>query len=408
MKKKLLTITLFSIFFIQADSPSYAPKFSGYIKSEYWFDSRQVQGLRDNEYHIFPLAKVCDAAGQDINAVSSSNASIIQSRARVEFSAPDVHNITPKGFAEVDFFGIGTTFPVVRPRHLYATLSQNHLTFLAGHTWQPLFTVDCYPDTVNFNTGAPIEVFGRQPQLRVALTNNHFEWLSAALWQVETHSNGPVGPSSQYLRNGFIPNLHTQCLYKTSNGSVVGAGVDFLHITPRLVTDKNFYAQEHVNAVRAIVFGKAKYKKYEFKLKGIYAQNAHDLVMLGGYGVTYIDPVTDHRTYTPTRTVSVWSEFVLKKQLEPGIFIGWSKNLGTSKPIIQSIGDTSLLYTRGSNIDTLIRISPRARWYLNPCVIACELEYTRATYGTITDYARPCNTYAVGNIRFMAAVYYTF
>lgn len=387
---------------------TYKPKISGYLKSEYWFDSRQVSGLRDNQYLLYPLNQYCDALGQDINASGQYNASIIQSRIRADFSAPLIYNIIPKAVFEADFFGIGATFPVFRPRHVYTTLANNNITFLLGHTWQPLFVKDCYPDTINFNTGAPIEVFSRQSQIRFVIDYKGFEWFVAALAELETPSTGPNGSSSQYLRNSIIPNLHMQTTYRFNNTSLVGAAIDFLHLVPRLVTEKNLYAQEYVDAVRAAVFSKIHYKDCVIKAKAIYAENGYDIELLGGYGVTYIDPVTDRRTYTPTRTVSVWGEIAIGKKFEPAIFVGWSKNIGTKKRIIPTYNNQSLLYTRGSDIESLIRVAPRARWHLDPCIIGFELEYTRALYGTITDHAKPCNTTPVSNIRAMGAVYYTF
>lgn len=386
----------------------YRPKFSGYLKSEFWFDSRQILGAREDEYLLYPLNLRCDALGQDTNASGQYNASIIQTRFRADFSAPSIYGVTPNAVFEADFFGTNLTLPVFRPRHVYTTLANNNITILAGHTWQPLFVRDCFPDTIGFNTGVPIEVFGRQAQVRITLDYQGFEWFVAALAQLESPSNGPNGPASHYFRNGMIPNFHMQTVYRFKNESLIGGAIDFLHLVPRLVTNKSLYAQEHVDAGRATIFGKVRYKDVILKAKGIYAENAYDIVMLGGYGVTHIDPVTDHRTYTPTRTLSVWGEIVIAKKFEPALFVGWTKNIGTRKPIIKEVDEESLLYTRGSDIGTVIRISPRARWYLDPCIISFEVEYTRATYGTITNHARPCDTHPVANIRSMAAVYYTF
>jgi hypothetical protein len=397
---------------ILSNNALYYPKFSGYTKGELWFDSRQVIGLRDNEYLLYPADQSCDTTGQDTNATGQFNGSIIQTRARVELSAPPLYNITSKGIIEADFFGTSVTLPVCRPRHAYATLSSNHVTVLAGHTWQPLFIEDCYPDTIGFNTGAPIEVFARQSQLRCGIDYHGLQIFGAALGQLETTSFGPIGASTQYLRNSMIPNMHLQAAYRLKKGrfqgSLVGAAIDFLRIVPRLVTNDNVYAQESVNATRCIAFGKFKYKSVDIKFKGLYIENGYDLVMLGGYGVTHIDPITDQRTYRPTRTISVWGEFSIKKQIEPGIFVGWTKNLGTKEVIIPTYNSENLLYTRNSNIDTVIRIAPRVRCYVKPCIIAFETEYTRATYGIVNNHARPYNTHPELNIRLLGSVYYTF
>ena len=41
-------------------------------------------------------------------------------------------------------------------------------------------------------------------------------------------------------------------------------------------------------------------------MKVIYAQNAADHIMIGGYAVRTIDPVTDARTYSPTASINGW------------------------------------------------------------------------------------------------------
>jgi hypothetical protein len=148
-------------------------------------------------------------------------------------------------------------------------------------------------------------------------------------------------------------------------------------------------------------------------MKMIYGQNATDYYLLGGYAVKSVDPATDVRTYATLKNISFWSEFILKKTIEPAVFVGVTQNLGAHQPIIQSITDPdgtveSTVYARNPNIDYVLRVSPRVRWYTGPVVIAGEFEFTRASYGTIACNGNVINGSAVNNCRLMLAAYYTF
>jgi hypothetical protein len=81
-----------------------------------------------------------------------------------------------------------------------------------------------------------------------------------------------------------------------------------------------------------------------------------------------------------------------KGEVEPGLFMGISKNIGASHKIIPSITDPHtgkterLIYDYDfENIDFVYRVSPRIRWFLKPFIFAGELEITGARYGNITE-----------------------
>jgi hypothetical protein len=230
----------------------------------------------------------------------------------------------------------------------------------------------------------------------------------AAITQLETTSDGPLGSSTSYLKDDVIPNMHFQWLARNTNGSLLCAAVDMLRIVPRLVTNTGMATLESVTGMRFLVATKIIHKSLDLKLKALYVENGYDLTMLGGYAVRSINPITNASTYLPTRTCSLWADITLKKKIEPALFLGWSKNLGTTYPVMATADNGALLYTRNSNIDTVLRVAPRIRWYVDPLILACEVEWTRAYYGTINCYARAVDSKPVSNIRWMASLFYTF
>ena len=138
------------------------------------------------------------------------------------------------------------------------------------------------------------------------------------------------------------------------------------------------------------------------------------MTLLSGYAVHSIDPYTDQRTYTNTQCLNLWLDTAYKGEIEPGLFIGITKNIGASSTIIQSITDESgatenLVYTGGqNNVGLVYRLQPRIRWFLKPFIFGAEAELTGATYGTLTNTARVINTQLVNNFRILLAAFYVF
>ena len=103
---------------------------------------------------------------------------------------------------------------------------------------------------------------------------------------------------------------------------------------------------------------------------GVYAQNATDLMMLGGYAVSEItDTLTKLKAYTTLNTTSAWADLTTNgKKVVFGLFTGYSKNLGSNNPVEGSY------YSRGSNIDHLFRFSPRVTFTSGNLSFGLELE----------------------------------
>ena len=80
-------------------------KLSGFIKTDFFFDSRQVATFREGHFLLYPLNESLDANGEDLNSHSSFNALSIQSRVTAKFTGPLVLGAKSGGMLEGEFFG---------------------------------------------------------------------------------------------------------------------------------------------------------------------------------------------------------------------------------------------------------------------------------------------------------------
>jgi hypothetical protein len=438
--KKLLLIILTALLCLPAlfaqdageKKPLFGIKFKGFVKTDFFIDSRQVISARDGHFLLYPANQYPDADGNDINAKSSFNILSIQTRLAGSIWGPDVLGAKSSAYIEGAFFGnISPAINTFRLRHAFIKLNWKTTELLTGQTWHPMFSTDCFPGTISFNTGAPFVVFSRNPQIRITQSIGKFKLQLAALSQVDFVSTGPDGPSTKYLRNSVLPELDFQLQFKTENKDkgtsfVIGAGIDYLMLTPRLATTVTLSPGydtvingivEHVDAITQEYKTNAKSKAFAYnfytkltlrpvtiKLAGQYGENNYSFTMLGGYAVKGVsDPSKGFVDYANVRSCAVWAEIHTNgKHWQPGIFGAFSKNLGIGETV------TGPYYARGSNIDYIWRLSPRVAYSIQKFRIALEVEYTVAGYGTTTSKGYVSDPKAVGNVRGLLAFFYFF
>jgi hypothetical protein len=416
----------------EVKTPLFGIVFSGYVKTDIIFDTRETSGLREGQFLLYPECVLKDAESKDLNAKPNFNMLSIQTRLAGTITGPDVLKAKTSAYFEGEFFGnINTAINSFRLRHAWVKLAWTHTELLVGQYWHPMFVANCAPETVSFNTGAPFVVFSRNPQVRLTQSIGHFKLQLAALSQLDFTTTGPDGGSPKYLRNSAIPEMDFQVQYGVKNEAkgtefLVGAGIDYILLTPRLSTDvtlKKAYDTVvnnivvHHNAVTATykststttgisynLFAKLRLPKITLKAGGFYGSNTNAFMMLGGFAVKSIsDSVRGTESYAAIRTFAAWGEFMTNgKRWQTGIFGAFSKNLGAGEKVIGPY------YSRGSNIDYLYRVSPRLILNVNKFRIAAEVEYTVAAYGKTNEKGYVYQQSEVGNIRGLIGVYYFF
>jgi hypothetical protein len=405
----VLTITFFKIS-LASDTDTNRTlnfKLTGFVRSDFWYDTRKVSHVREEIINLYPLDINLDKNGFDLNSVGTFNFSAIASRIATSFDGINAFNAKVKGYIEGDFTGMSNvTINTLRLRHAYIEMNWKKSDLLFGQFWHPMFTTEAFPMVTSLNTGVPFQPFIRNPQIKYTLRLKSFKIIMAALSQRDNASDGPQGRSYSYLANSKIPNLHFQSIF-SHNVHQIGAAIDYKSIMPRLVTDSNIATNQRVNGLSYMLFYKFKKHKVEFKSKFIFAENLTEHLLLGGYAVSYIDISTDDRTYTPTQHLLFWSDITYsmdfkKIKMESSIFGGYAKNIGTKQ---DNIG---IYYGTPAQIGKMYRIAPRINLISGNTMISAEWEFTNAFYGDILQNGTVINSHPIANNRFLFVITYFF
>lgn len=420
MKKTVvLLIAVISFTGLKAqDESGFGIKWSGFVKNDFFFDSRQTVAAREGHFLLWPSPLNQDIDGQDINAKPNFNILAVQSRIRASISGPDAFGAKTSGVIEADFFAqANENINLLRLRHAFVKLNWTGMEVLAGQYWNPLFVTDCFPGTVSFNTGTPLQSFSRNPQLRLTYRPSKLSFSVAALSQRDFASRGEAGASSDYLRNSGIPDMHVQAMYSSINpdrntGFVAGAGLAYKTIVPRLESIRGpvvtFKVDEKVSGMTAIGFVKFLTEPFTLKAQFRYGENIADVLAISGFAVKGIaNDLTGELAYTPLRSMTVWGEIHSNgSDIQVGLFGGLSNSMGTKEEMDDADND---VYGLGTDIKFLYRLSPRLIINSGKTRFALELEYTSASYGLNydTNYI-PETSDTVNNLRALIAVYYFF
>jgi len=413
-------------------TPLFGISFSGYVKTDLFFDTRQTVSPREGHFLLFPENEKPDADGVDINARSNYNFLSIQTRLAGSITGPDAIGAKTSGYIEAEFFGnINPNINTFRLRHAWVKLNWKKTELLVGQWWHPMFVPECAPATVSFNTGAPFVVFSRNPQVKITQSFGKIRVALTLLSQVDFMSEGPDGPNVKYLRNSVLPESDLQVQFLSLNKGtgtefLLGAGVNYQVLTPRLSVTKTVTPAadivvddkvEHHAAVTETyktdattsglacnLYSKLRLKKVTFKLGGEYGDNNNAYTMLGGYAVRSVTDTSKNLVdYINIRSFAAWAEFHTNAvKWQPGLFVAFGKNLGACENIYGAY------YTRGINIDYAYRISPRLVFNAGKFRLAGELEYTVAAYGTTNGKGMVSDPKEVGNLRFLLGVFYFF
>ncbi|MGM0497385.1 MAG: hypothetical protein ACQESJ_05665, partial [Bacteroidota bacterium] len=338
MRKINLSIVLVSFFILPLSVFSQDEKdnewgisFSGFVKNDAFFDSRQTVDAREGHFLLWPADENLDANDDDINAKSSFNILAVQSRLTGSIKGPDAFGAKTSGTIEGDFFAqANDNINLFRLRHAFGKLDWGSTQLLFGQYWNPMLVTSCFPGTVSFNTGVPMQPFARNPQIRLTHSFGDFKLIAAALSQRDyTSRAGAI--SSDYLRNSTTPDMHLQLHY---NQSVLnaGAGIAYKTIMPRIVTDDNIKTDETVGGLSAIAFAKLNLEPVTVKFEAVSGQNLADVLQISGFAVESIDLTTDERSYRPLRNLSLWTDIHTNgEKFQLGLFAGLTKNLGVSE-----------------------------------------------------------------------------
>ena len=223
-------------------------KLYGYAKWEGYWDTRQPLGAREEQTLYFPLPVKLDPRGVDINDRGRWHMTAIESRLGLALTGPTWSCISSLGVLEGDFRGPSeATISSFRLRHAYGLVSWKTGSFLFGQWYQPLYIVECFPHTVGFDIGIPMDSQARAPQLLLKQRWNDFELRFCLSSERDFASNGPFGVSTIYIRNAVIPSIHLQGRWFIGD-QLIGIAGDYKRITPRIESDTGYSVNEKVDS----------------------------------------------------------------------------------------------------------------------------------------------------------------
>lgn len=381
--------------------------FYGFVRGDLFYNSRANVESFDGLFQLFPYGKEPDANGKDLNAVPHDGFYMMITRFGLDLQGPKILGAESSAKVEADFAGFSGSHTMIRIRHANIKLKwDGGSSLLVGQSWHPLFG-DVMPKVLNVSTGAPFQPFSRTPQINYQYSFGKLSLAAMALFQYQFTSTGPDGKSAKYSKNAIIPELFAGANYRDEN-LLLSAGVDVLSIKPRtrsIVADKTYKVDEMITTASFMVGGTYTKNLLYVAAKSVYGRNLSNVTMLGGYGVSSIDPIDGRCEYTPFKNLSSWLNVTYGKKYQGGFFVGHAKNFGTTKSLVAK----DKIYGQGLDIDNLVNVSGQFSYNIPSLTVGLEYAISSARYGDLSlEKGTIYNSYRVNNHRVVAVVTYFF
>lgn len=390
-----------------AQKKNFTYRFYGFVRGDLFYNTRANMAPVDGNFYLFPLDKNPDAAGEDLNATPNGSFYTFTSRLGIDVMGPNIGAARTSAKLETDFGGFSGSTTMLRIRQAYVKLDWGKSSVLLGQTWHPLFGAVC-PDMLNLSTGAPFQPFNRSPQLRYQYQTAPLTFTASVLWQLQYLSSGPNGMSEEYIKNSCVPEFALAVDYATPDGWLAGVGAHLISLKPRTVSkwkDQEYKVNERMTALSYEAHLKYTGRSFTFAAKTLMASALDHTALLGGYGVSAVDPRTGEQEYVPFRHSTSWLNLTYGRKWKPGLFIGYTKNLGTGSALVSP----ATVYGLGLNIDQLVAAHVNLSYNLPHWQIGLEYASSTAFYGSMdTADGRVQNTDAVTNHRVLGLVVYYF
>ena len=196
--------------------------------------------------------------------------------------------------------------------------------------------------------------------------------------------------------------------FTPADGWLMGLGAHMISLKPRTSTEwkeQTFKVNERMTAFSYEAHLKYSGRNYTFAAKTLMASALDHTALLGGYGVSSVDSRTGEQGYTPFRHSTTWVNFAYGTKWRPGVFVGYTKNLGTGKSLVSA----DKVYGMGLDIDQLITVSLNVSYNLPHWKFGFEYCPATAYYGTTDlESGRIEQTHAITNHRILGLMMYYF
>lgn len=389
-----------------AQKKNFTYRFYGFVRGDLFYNSRANMAPVDGNFYLFPLDKNPDADGKDLNAVPNGSFYTFTSRLGVDLTGPMIGKARSSAKVEMDFGGFSASTTMLRLRQAYVALDWDKSNITIGQTWHPLFGSVC-PDILNLCTGAPFQPFNRSPLIRYQYKSGPVKLTGAAIWQLQYLSNGPKGMSEDYIKNSCVPELYVGADFTSLSGWLAGVGIHMISLKPRTASEWNekiYKVNERMTAFSYEAHLKYAGRNFTFAAKSLLASCLDHTALIGGYGISSVNPENGEQEYTPFRHSTSWVNLTYGKKWKSGLFLGYTKNLGTGKELV-----SPAVYGVGLNIDRLVTANVNFSYNLPHWQIGLEYSPATAYYGSLNPVdGKVENTHAVTNHRILGLVMYYF
>lgn len=393
-------------------------KFSGYVRMDGFFDTRQNVDYWRGLDIAFPKKKKLDPNGCDIDDKSQFNM-VPYPSLRLKVTGPDLWGAKTSAWIKTDFVGkifqelvddgLLADYGTLRVQHAVVYFDWEKTHVRAGLYYHPMTILRFSSDTVSINAGEMFDPFQYSTHVYVKHKFKFLEFI------------GTVGKiyHRRRFRDAIAPNFMGQ-INVSIDKHILCAGADFRMEVPRLETDRTlatgidthptgYKTQKKVKSICAFGIAKFVHGNLTSISRFTYAENAYIYGLIGGYGTKERNPVTDRRDYTNLRSLSFWTDLVYNnKKWEIGSFLGFTKNIGSQCKILKNPSDEFLRVGLGLDIDKIFRIQPRFRLFRGAVTFGIEYEYTRAWHGTMNECGKVDNTVPVANNRIIGSIVYAW
>ena len=184
----------------------------------------------------------------------------------------------------------------------------------------------------------------------------------------------------------------------------MGAGAQLLSLVPRTqntVNDKVYKLDERITSLSFEAHAQYKLPDWTFAAKSTLGSNMTHTCMLGGYGVTSVDNRTGEQEYTPFRVSTTWLNVIHGKKWKQGLFLGYLKNLGTGKDIINQYGT-------GLEVGQMVTANVQLSYNLPHWKFGVEYSPSTGWFGSADKRGRIEDTHTVTNHRVLWVMLYMF
>lgn len=382
----------------------------GFVRSDAFFDSRQVVAFRFGLELIYPKEQKLDKFGCDINATGKSGFSPCITRLDIEAVGPELFGTKVTGLIEAEFYGIDDfTAGLFDLRHALVFFEGKTQSLLIGQYWHPFTMDNCAPQVISNNSGEPMAPNARSPQILYMYQTDNFESNTTIFTQFMDTDTGPIGFTPEYSQNAILPGLNQQFVFKKNENNFIAISGNVKRIRPRLsINDQRTTAS--LTSYSGSVWARITTDKFALRSQAVYSQNGRILQMMSGYAVECKDP-DGLEKYTNIDAAAWWVDlqYNYSDRFEPGLFVGYTKNVGASsgKVFLDNDG-LPIFYGFDSRLDYVGRVSARVLYQFKNLQIGTEIEYTRAGFGPMQSDGKVNKENEAENIRALISFIYLF